>query len=150
MRILLILLSLTFIITSFQKETKTIVNKSGTLQIKLSNIRNTKGYIYIFIYAYKNQYPYSPYKYYKVNKSSVKNGKITTQILNLNFQSNYAITLIDDENNNEDLDRWLGIPDEGYGFSNNVRPFLSVPKYEDLLFNFKTSSIINIKLQYVL
>ena len=103
--------------------TKPIVTK-GTLDVSLSNIRNNDGYIYIFIYSYENQYPYEPYKHYKVNKSKVKNGKLTARIPNLALKDTYAMTLNDDENNNEDLDRWLGIPHEGYGFSNNIRPLL--------------------------
>ena len=126
------------------------IEVDGTLDINLSNIRNNNGYIYIFIYQYDNQYPYNPYKHYKVNKSKVKNGILTARISDLNFKNNYVITLIDDENNNEDLDRWLGIPHEGYGFSNNVKPFLSMPDFNELTFDFKYSQKLKIKLQYVL
>lgn len=147
---LIFLLLLYFSISSVQKAEPALVVKTGTLKIELTNIRNNDGYIYIFLYQYKNQFPYSPYKYYKVDKSKMKNGVLTAQISNLDFKSNYAISLIDDENNNEDLDRWLGIPHEGYGFSNNVKPFLSMPEYNELLFDFKQSKNTQIKLQYIL
>lgn len=136
--------------TSIQKSEAIQEEKTGTLKIGLSNIRNNNGYIYIFLYQYDNQYPYNPYKHYKVDKSKVKDGVLIAKISNLAFRTNYAISLIDDENNNEDLDRWLGIPHEGYGFSNNVKPFLSLPKYNDLCFDFKQSKNTKIKLQYVL
>ena len=122
----------------------------GSLDINLTNIRNNDGFIYIFIYSYENQYPYEPYKHYKVNKSKVNNGKLTAHISSLALKDTYAITLIDDENSNEDLDRWLGIPNEGYGFSNNVRPMLSLPEYEDLIFDFNNSKKLNVKVQYIL
>jgi uncharacterized protein (DUF2141 family) len=144
------LLFLCFSISSIQKIDTVVSTQKGTLKIDLSNIRNNDGYIYIFLYQYKDQFPYNPYKHYKVNKSKVKNGVLTAQISNLDFKSNYAISLIDDENNNEDLDRWLGIPHEGYGFSNNVKPFLSMPEFNELLFDFKQSKNTQIKLQYVL
>ena len=147
---LISLLLLCFSISSIQKTDSTVSSQKGILKIDLSNIRNNDGYIYIFIYQYKNQFPYHPYKHYKVNKSKVKNGVLTAQILNLAFKRNYAISLIDDENNNKDLDRWLGIPNEGYGFSNNVKPFLSMPEFNKLLFDFKQSKNTQIKLQYVL
>lgn len=139
-----------FSLTSIQKIEAIQEEKTGTLKIGLSNIRNNNGYIYIFLYQYDNQYPYNPYKHYKVDKSKVKDGVLIAKISNLAFRTNYAISLIDDENNNEDLDRWLGIPHEGYGFSNNVKPFLSLPKYNDLCFDFKQSKHTKIKLQYVL
>jgi len=139
-----------FSILSIQKIGTPMPTKTGTLRIDLSNIRNNKGYIYIFIYQYNNQFPYNPYKHYKVDKSKVKNGILIAQISNLEFKNNYAISIIDDENNNKNLDRWLGIPHEGYGFSNNVKPFLSLPRYNDLCFNFRQSTKTRIKLQYVL
>ena len=139
-----------FLVCSFQEFGHSKNSIDGTLDISLSNIRNTDGYIYIFIYSYENQYPYEPYKHYKVKKQNVKNGYLTARISNLQLKNEYAISLIDDENNNEDLDRWLGIPHEGYGFSNNIKPFLSLPKYNDLLFDFSKSKKLNVKLQYVL
>ena len=142
---LLYILILFFLIFSFQENTN-----QGTLDISLSNIRNTEGYIYIFIYSYENQYPYEPYKYYKVKKQNVKNGYLTARISELQLKNEYAISLIDDENNNEDLDRFFGIPQEGYGFSNNIKPFLSLPKYDDLTFDFSKSKKLSLKLQYVL
>jgi uncharacterized protein (DUF2141 family) len=144
------LLLLCFSLSSIQKIDNLKGVKTGTLKINLSNIRNNEGYIYIFLYQYENQFPYAPYKHYKVNKSKVNNGTLTAQISNLDFKRNYAISLIDDENNNEDLDRWLGIPHEGYGFSNNIKPFLSMPDYNDLSFDFEESTNTRIKLQYVL
>lgn len=123
---------------------------TSPIDIHLSNIRNAEGYIYIFIYTYKNQYPYEPYKYYKVAKNKINNGHLTARISNLNIGGNCAISLIDDENSNEDLDRWLGLPTEGYGFSNNVTPLFSLPDYEDLIINLSTKKTLNIKVQYLL
>ena len=134
---------------SFQNNDSATISNSD-LTLSLSNIRNSKGSIYVFLYSYENQYPYKPYKHYKVAKNKVKDGLLTVTINNLESKNSYAIGLLDDENNNADLDKWLGIPKEGYGFSNNVKPFLSLPDYDDLLFEFKVSKKINIKLQYVL
>lgn len=147
---LLYFLLISLSVCSFHKVNQLKTSGQGTLDITLSNIRNTDGYIYIFIYSYENQYPYSPYKHYKVKKQNVKNGYLTARISNLQLKNEYAISLIDDENNNEDLDRWLGIPREGYGFSNNIRPFLSLPNYNDLIFDFSKSIQLSLKLQYVI
>ena len=120
----------------------------GDLLIKLDNIRNNNGVIYVFLYSYENQYPHEPFTYYKVSKSSVKNGKLTVRVEDVRFKNKYAITLIDDENDNEDLDRFLGLPTEGFGFSNNIHPLFSLPDYEDLIFSFTTEKTIQIQVQY--
>jgi uncharacterized protein (DUF2141 family) len=150
MRKTIFILLISFLVISMQMNCAIIYTKKGTLDISLSNIRNNNGNIYIFIYSFENQYPYEPYKHYKVSKFLVKNGVITARIPNLEFKDKYAITVIDDENSNEDLDRWLGIPHEGYGFSNNIKPFLSLPTYTDITFDFLSPKKLNVKLQYIL
>ena len=140
---------LLLIVFAFSLKSNTTL-QNNQIDINLSNIRNSKGYLYIFVYTFKNQYPYEPFKHYKVAKSKVINGGLTARISNLQLASKYAITLIDDENNNEDLDRWLGLPTEGYGFSNNVTPLFSLPDYEDLLVYPKPYQTLNIKVQYLL
>ncbi|TPG62364.1 DUF2141 domain-containing protein [Hymenobacter nivis] len=47
----------------------------------------------------------------------------------------WAVALTQDVNNNAKLDKnLLGIPTEPYAFSNNVRPKLSAPKFEECKF----------------
>lgn len=50
----------------------------------------------------------------------------------------YALVVIHDENGNGKFDRnFLGIPKEGYAFSNNVRPLLAPPSFEAASFTYK-------------
>ncbi|MDJ0367634.1 DUF2141 domain-containing protein [Hymenobacter sp. H14-R3] len=47
----------------------------------------------------------------------------------------WAVALTQDTNNNDKLDKnLLGIPTEPYAFSNNVRPHLSPPSFEECKF----------------
>ena len=47
----------------------------------------------------------------------------------------YALATFHDENGNGTFDKnFLGIPEEGYGFSNGVRPFLSAPPFSAAAF----------------
>lgn len=47
----------------------------------------------------------------------------------------YAIQVLDDENDNEEMDfTSLGLPEERFGFSNNVRPIFSMPAFERAAF----------------
>jgi uncharacterized protein (DUF2141 family) len=79
----------------------------------------------------------------------MKDGVFVVQIPELPFGI-LAISVLDDVNNNVKMDMTLGIPKEGYGFSNDAPiRFLSAPKYEDCAFEFtKSMQQISIKLEY--
>ena len=58
----------------------------------------------------------------------------------------YAIKMYQDENDNNKMDfNMMGIPKEGYGFSNNVGMFGS-PEYTEAKFSVKESTAIEIDL----
>lgn len=49
----------------------------------------------------------------------------------------YALAVIHDENLDGELaTNWLGVPTEGYGFSNDVTAMLSAPSFEDARFEY--------------
>lgn len=59
----------------------------------------------------------------------------------------YAVVVVHDENDNGKLDNGLfGIGGEGYGFSNNVRPLLGWPDFEDAAFAVGEDTTIEIEL----
>ncbi len=60
----------------------------------------------------------------------------------------YAVSLYHDENNNGSFDRSLiGLPQEPYGFSNNISVGLSPPNFEDARITVHKSQDIVIRLQ---
>lgn len=121
-----------------------------TLSIEFNNFRNQDGLLYIFMYNYENQYPDNPYRYFEVNKKNVKNNHLLVNIPDLEH-GKYAISILDDENANEDMDMFLGIPTEGYAFSNNVKPMFAMPDYEELLFDLTPiHKRLKLKMRYVL
>ncbi len=107
----------------------------GDVKLKIRNIRSNKGTILISIYNKAAQFPLKPFKVIKVKKSNMRNGELNFTIKGLKNQQ-YAISLLDDENQNSDMDyTWIGIPKEGYSFSNNARPKgMSAPSYSDAMF----------------
>lgn len=105
------------------------------LDIEINPIRNTKGVILISVYTTENQYPYHPAKTYEVKKDSLTNGTIHTSINDLS-PGRYGLCFLDDENRSGGMDNNLiGIPKEGFGFANNVKPFLKHPDYDQILFD---------------
>ncbi len=111
-----------------------LYQEKATLDIEISGFRNTKGVVLISLYTSEDQYPYEPYKSYTVTKDSIVNGKVHTTLPGLN-PGQYGLCFLDDENGSGQMDNnLLGMPKEGYGFSNNVKPFLKRPEYESILF----------------
>ena len=62
----------------------------------------------------------------------------------------YALAVIHDENMNGKLDtNWLGIPKEGYGFSNDAKALLSAPSFSAASFSYEGGDLaLTITLHY--
>ena len=62
----------------------------------------------------------------------------------------YALGVVHDENMNGKLDtKWLGIPKEGYGFSNDAKVFLSAPSFSAAGFPYDEQDLeLTIRLHY--
>jgi uncharacterized protein (DUF2141 family) len=62
----------------------------------------------------------------------------------------YALAVIHDENSNGTLDtNWLGIPTEGYGFSNDATGLLGAPSFAAASFAYDGHNLeLTIRLQY--
>lgn len=61
----------------------------------------------------------------------------------------YAVAIFHDENENENLDtNFLGIPSEGYGFSNNIRPTFRGANFEESKFILNSNKNIKIQVGY--
>ena len=68
-------------------------------------------------------------------------------------EGTYAVAVIDDQNGNTKLDKdFLGIPEEGFGISNN--PIVSIttgtPNFEDASFSLTEDRTIEIDMKYSL
>ncbi len=64
---------------------------------------------------------------------------------------NYAIAILHDENDDMKMNtNFLGLPKEGYGFSNNVMGAFGPPGYNKANFNYTagTATAISIKARY--
>jgi len=92
-----------------------------TIQLTIENLKSDEGEVYIGLYNKANNFTI-------VDKAfQTQNMKSSTINLNTIFtnipEGKYAIAIFHDENSNKQLDKnFLGIPNEGYGFSNNIRP----------------------------
>lgn len=98
-----------------------------TLTIKLVNLRSNSGQILLTLYDENEQRVTGEY-------GKIEDSKCTIIINNLK-SGNYAFRYYHDENNNDKFDSdWMGMPKEGYGFSNNAKGKFGPPSFENWIF----------------
>ncbi|MEO1428830.1 MAG: DUF2141 domain-containing protein [Cyanobacteria bacterium J06633_8] len=125
---------------------------SANLTVAIKGIKNQTGQICLRIYENERGFPLG-------NRVESKSQciKITGNSLKQKFtglkKGTYAIAVIDDQNNNNKLDRdFLGIPEEGFGISNNptVSIKTGIPKFEKASFSLTQNQTIEIVMKYSL
>jgi len=117
------------------------ISLAANIVVDIKNIPNSNSKIYLGLYNAKEQFPIQS----KVYKSAIldpNNSSYTFSGIPLGI---YAVALFHDQNNNGKLDKnFLGIPKEGYGFSNNPKVF-ATPTFEKCSFRLKKNTKITIK-----
>lgn len=117
-----------------------------SITLTVNDVESTKGYVVISLYRNNpKDFPDESaiYKTAKV-KASAKSVKYTFNNLP---KGDYAIIVFHDKNNDGDCNtNFVGIPTEGYGFSRNVRPKLTVPSFNDVKFSVSTHKSTSIDL----
>ncbi|MEO6903580.1 MAG: DUF2141 domain-containing protein [Bacteroidia bacterium] len=117
------------------------------LRVNIDNINSLEGQIQIIIYNTKENF-LDDEKGFKLLHFDIKATKMSCLIENLSAGV-YAVAILHDKNDDGKCAKnWLGIPTEGYGFSNNFRPKLAPPKFEDVSFKIDKDTTLNIKLIY--
>lgn len=117
--------------------------------IKITGIRSAKGKI--IIQVFKDDLSYQDQKPFK--KISFDKKELSAGTLNLQLAlepGTYGFTLVDDENGNGDIDKnFIGMPKEGFGFSNYFMQKMKKPRFEDFKTDIRVHSGIIIKVKYI-
>lgn len=125
--------------------------KAQNVEIVISNIRSTLGEIRIGVFKDQNSFDKeNAYKNFVFKKNDLKNGTLK---LYLNLEPGlYGIAVLDDENSDGKMKyNFLGMPTEGFGFSNFESDGLSKPKFSEFSFRVgKEKTIIFVKMRYIL
>ena len=121
----------------------------NNVKVVIEGVRSEKGKLVLAIFkdqgAFKNR---KPIKRVEFNKSGLEGIQIE---LNLD-PGTYGFSVLDDENNNNKMDyNFIGIPKEGFGFSNYYHKGLSKPHFDKFKFEIKNKSVelIEIRLRYI-
>jgi uncharacterized protein (DUF2141 family) len=116
---------------------------AGRIRLEIVGFKNDKGQVLINLFSSKSAkgFPSDPKAAFKSAViEKIENGQASIEFEQVPF-GDYAIALIHDENLNNELDtNLLGIPKEGYAFSNNYRPRVRAPRFKDAAFTLNRSS----------
>lgn len=117
--------------------------------IRITGIKGNAGKIIVQVFRDEPSYQaQAPYKKFTFQKNGLTKGT-----LNVNIQLEagiYGFTLIDDENGNGKIDKNLiGIPKEGFGFSNFFMEKMKRPTFDDFKTNLKEHAEIIMKVKYL-
>lgn len=118
--------------------------------INITNLRNDKGHVLVSLFKEGEGFPDKAEKAFRKEKVAVSNKKATIQFSSVPA-GNYAVAILHDENDDAKMNKtWLGLPKEGYGFSNNVMGTLGPPAYNKASFRHTAgqATTIEIKTKY--
>lgn len=123
---------------------------SGALAVKFEGLRSTKGMIRacltrdpkLFLHCERDPAAF---------KASVAAGTTAHMDFAHVPPGDYVLAVIHDENANNKVDTFVGIPREGVGFSHNPAMSFGPPKYEAAKFHVSAgANALDVKLKYFL
>jgi len=107
---------------------------SALIEVKVENVRSSNGLITAVLYADNPEAFLKKGRRLDRIRVEAKQGE-TLLCLTAPTAGRYTVAIYHDENGNKKFDRnFLGIPSEGYGFSNNPGFRFGKPEQEETLF----------------
>ena len=106
---------------------------AGALEITITDVRSGKGNLRVALHNSSATFPSGGAPFKRASAKAAKGNVVVT------FKDvppgKYALSIYHDENANEKLDKNLiGLPTEGYGFSNDARGTFGPPKFKAATF----------------
>lgn len=118
------------------------------LNIQINKIKNNRGSILVSIYNGEKGFPYQSTSSIKTFSVKSMQGSIEVTAKDLPA-GQYAVALFHDADGNGKLStNILGMPKEGYAFSNNASSFLGVPGFKDASFYLRRDTTIKIDMKH--
>jgi uncharacterized protein (DUF2141 family) len=123
--------------------------KAATLKVHIENLRNDNGQVIASLFNKKDGFPRDKDAIIALEKSNAlhqSSAILTFQNLDAGF---YAVAIMHDESLDDDMDyNLIGIPKEGYCFSNNVKPKLAAPRFDETKVWVESDTTIFVQMKY--
>ena len=125
---------------------------TATLTVIVEELQNQNSQVCFRIYASEQGFPFSNQSEVHGDCTEITGNTAILVIPNLKLGT-YAVAVVDDRNRDYELNRdLLGIPQEGFGISNNPQVSITtgVPQFQEASFLLKENKTINITMKYSL
>ena len=111
---------------------------SQTINITITNIKNAKGQVGVYFFTNEQEFKTEKSVYERFyDKTTLKNDTIIVTVSHLKAGT-YGVVVYDDVNRNGKMDyNFIGMPVEGFGFSNYRLKLLKRPTFKDFCFEVK-------------
>lgn len=134
---ILVLSAMLSFIPAFAQNKPQAERMTGDLHVVVSGFQSATGNVKIALSNSESNYT-SKSSAFRGTSATIEGDKATTVFANLPY-GEYAVRVYHDANGNDKLDtNFLEIPNEPYGFSNNVRGTFGPAKWDDAKFDFRT------------
>lgn len=128
---------------------QSIAADTFSISVDIKNLRNDFGRVKIHLFNNDDGFPTKGKKAYITRFLPISQLKASCEFANLP-QGSYAIAYFHDENENSLLDtNWIGLPSEGFGFSNDAFNLLSLPSFNDAKIELRENIQISLKTRYL-
>lgn len=122
-----------------------------SFKFEINNLRKPEGSIIISVYKDSESFDDGkPWMHKTISKKeNIKNGTFKAQLLLP--PGEYGLVFVDDENNDGEMtNNFIGIPKEGFGFSNFYLSGFKKPKFSDFSFSLDDDTEpVQIRLRYL-
>ncbi len=142
-------LLINFACLCFSKTVKTEPNTK--LTVIVDELHHQNGQVCLRIYSSEQGFPLSDEGEVQSGCTKITGRSVTKEFYGLK-PGTYAVAVLDDEYGDQKLHTILGIPQEGFGISNNptVSVLTGAPKFKDASFLLNQDTIIRISMKYSL
>ena len=113
---------------------------TGTLTIRVTGARNTKGKIGVTLFQGAQGFPDDTSKAIRQQRVEIDPNTMSAQVTFKDVpQGAFAVSVLHDENGNGKMDKnSVGMPKEGYGASNNPKKKKRAPTFDEAKFSLST------------
>ncbi len=121
------------------------VAQAAVLTINVQNIKTDEGHIGCGLYGSADGFPMDG------TKATTQWHQASTQGVTCQFKDlppgTYAVAISHDLNGNQQTDtNFLGIPTEDWGVTNNARPVMRAPTFDEAKFDVKQDTTVEVRI----
>lgn len=111
--------------------------ETGTLTVRVTGARNTKGKILVTLFQGARGFPDDPSEASRQQSAAIDPNTLSVQVIFKDLpHGTFAVSVLHDENSNGKMDKnFVGMPKEGYGASNNPKKKRRAPTFDEAKFS---------------